>query len=224
MSQTTRRSTRRPQNFNVTSTPSAAASSSAPATSPFTHAPRAPLGAHQPPYPYSGYPGFPPPNSSQATPAGSPPAPDEAMASADVSDPMDAAQQILKAINLDRLLKLNSSETQEKAGGEESRASVDNIVSNLRDDSNAMHGLESGLLDGLDDKDRAALQAQLVLLAVQLTELAHEAQTQSEGVTAGDDKVPVPEVGVSEGLVGEEEEEEEDDDDMEEAIIPVIHS
>ncbi|KAG2020827.1 hypothetical protein CC2G_006128 [Coprinopsis cinerea AmutBmut pab1-1] len=199
---TSRRTTRRPQTHPHSS-------SSQITSSPFTNAPlvhhhhQNQHNQHFPPHPY-GYPysqtpyQAPQPQQSQPQPAPSTStnpssaepkttAPPESSGAS--SDAYEAAQNILKAINFGSLLQLPAEETQEGVAAASKDAGSSQLVLHQQQQP-PQHTAPSGTLaieppalPGPEAAARAELQAQLALLAAQLTELTkiddhHNLQTQ----------------------------------------------
>ncbi|KAJ6621896.1 hypothetical protein B0H10DRAFT_1945148 [Mycena sp. CBHHK59/15] len=161
-SSSTRRATRRPQTQNAT--PTASQKARAPATSPFTTAPR----LLQPPAP----PEAPTPRKGKgAAPLSKPPnpAPPPADPPAVSNDPYEAAQGILQAINFGGLFQLEDAAT--------ARATEPHV-----------HVKSEAVPLSLAEHARAELQAQLALLAAQLEEIAQQEQEGEQAGGAGQDE------------------------------------
>lgn len=223
-------------------------------TSPFTHAPlthnhHQPTG--QPPgagpysgYPYTGYSGYsqpPPPAAETSQTNGTRPTStaEETGGTGELNDVYEAAQHILKTINFGSLLQLPSNENDTTADGPAADGSagenpantgmpVEHSDNQLVDDPSVgagiMTGGDAGALDGVDESQRAELQAQLALLSVQLTDLAQEMQAEAEAAVASAIAVaPVLANGIASPAVQvaeqEEEDDEDDDEDMDEVIV-----
>jgi len=170
------------------------------------------------PYPYTyppplqPFPGYPPGYPSH-------PGTDAAAAEEETgegSDAWEAAQNILKAINFAALIQLG--EEAEKNAGEAGDGAANGIA-------------RGGTGHQLNADDRAALQAQLALLAAQMAELAEgeeDAPTRELGAaTVGAPTTKVNETNVvvdneDGNAIAEEnnEDDEDDDDDMEMVDVP----
>ena len=208
--------------------------------------PLASTAAGQPPYPYS-YPYPPPP--PQAYPGYSPAYPSHPVGDAPAteeetgegSDAWEAAQNILKAINFGALIQFQESE---KDAGEAGSGPVNDIiaqgecrhpspvVANSNIDVTTMGAGPSQAVETsaatipvqLNADDRAALQAQLALLAAQMAEFAEGEEdtitlelgapttTKVNETKAVDDGNTIAEM--------DQEDDKEDDDDMERVDVP----
>lgn len=225
--QSSRRHTRRPEKQGPSS------GSAAPTESPFT---RTPLenkrvtptptpSTPQYPYAYSPYPPqhpSQPPTQSQSQP----PHPNDAGEdTGEGSDAWEAAQNILKAINFGSLIHLGSGSAHVNpvlrgtgTSGEEAQEEA------------PVAAVVPALATELGAHDRAALQAQLALLAAQMAELAEEAggggeEALADGLSAAMRGVPLTRVadedydvpqdgdGRGEGEEGEEDAERDGDKD-----------
>ncbi|RPD62242.1 hypothetical protein L226DRAFT_611154 [Lentinus tigrinus ALCF2SS1-7] len=183
-------------------------------SSPFTTAPlqhnnhpHPPPGQQPPPYngysyqyPYGGhYPGYPP---QQRPPQDKPPAStsiDNASAAKSAEakeegDAWEAAQHILKAINFGGLAQTNTTDASRPgassgADAEPSTAADDELTAVLHALASAAAAASSAEppRSTLSDDERASLQAQLALLAAQLTEIAEAEEDE------GPPPAPVPE-------------------------------
>ncbi|KAF9241196.1 hypothetical protein BU15DRAFT_61142 [Melanogaster broomeanus] len=249
---TSKRTTRRPQTHAQTSLPGSQASSS----SPFSHAPlvtHGVAGPTRPPPPgqppgYGGYPfGYPylstsPPYPSQTTASagGSSQKQGADHETGEGSDAWEAAQNILKAINFGQLFQISNDD--DKAGDASLASTFDKsldrqavaFVDRPEKQASLASG-ESGPGEGspaqaeLSGEQRAALQAQLALLAAQLAELADVSEDElsqdlnlyqradtapGPGVPQGSGKGPSPDNG-------DEDEDEDEDMDMVEVPTPM---
>ncbi|KAH7928473.1 hypothetical protein BV22DRAFT_1117606 [Leucogyrophana mollusca] len=227
---TSRRTTRRPQTHAQTTL--SAPQAPAPAPSPFTHAPLAHPGP-SPPYPGYGYPGYAqkttPHTSTHAAPHTAAhttpqpqsqpqnqnaPQPAPADETGEGSDAWEAAQSILKAINFGQLLQMSA-----EGDGADSRAGADGgagVGAGLPVEGSVGGGGDADddgggrtPQAGLTGDERAALQAQLALLAAQLAEMA------DEGAGEEQEQEGVGEEQGQEGA-GEEQEQEQDQEQEQE--------
>lgn len=244
-SQTSRRTTRRPQTLAQATLPGPQ-----PPSSPFTHAPLVPHGAAsvqtrlphpgQPPG-YAGYPFEYPYQGSTRDSSGTAPQRQATDAvdhdTGEGSDAWEAAQNILKAINFGQLFQISNEEN--KAGEPSTSArSINQQASADRSDKPSL-ALGTVLLDELpgsrpegveksielNAEQRAALQAQLALLAAQLAELAdvsedelsHNLEVSQKATTMSGAYTPqVPDEGSGLGDEGDDE----DNEDMVEVPVP----
>ncbi|KAG6377053.1 hypothetical protein JVT61DRAFT_1102 [Boletus reticuloceps] len=193
---TSRRTTRRPQTLAQTTLPGPQPTSS----SPFTHAPLVPHGARLPPpgqppgyggypfgYPFQGTSGAahaPSARSSSGTASQKQTADTIDHEAGEGSDAWEAAQNILKAINFGQLFQISNEENKaaepSMSGGPHSQqATADGRDKpSLALGATIVEESADARVDGvgnaaeLDAEHRAALQAQLALLAAQLAELA----------------------------------------------------
>lgn len=138
-----------------------ASNAAQPIKSPFTHAPliHNHLPFRPPPYPYSSFTKHQPPQANGTASSGAEKPPSKI----DIGDPYEAAQALLKSLKQgpSRLIRL----------ADEDQKPTDEDMTESKDDT------------AMDTNDRTALQAQLALLAVQLSEFAQEAASvQSAGV------------------------------------------
>ncbi|KAJ7600803.1 hypothetical protein C8J56DRAFT_911328 [Mycena floridula] len=147
-----RRSSRRPQTTAINHPPPLVQ----PANSPFTNSPLNKTAT------YSRYPGYKP--SGTSPPAG------EELLKIDPDDTYEGAHQILSAINIGRLLQIASS----------AQLTDGKLNVNFGQDAGAGQSVQLPPIEGVEESERAALQAQLALLACQLTELAHEVQAEND--------------------------------------------
>ncbi|KAL4080661.1 hypothetical protein J3A83DRAFT_4355676 [Scleroderma citrinum] len=188
---TSRRTTRRPQTLSQATAPGSQGSQAIPPSSPFTHAPLIPHGSQmRPPHPgqppgYSGYPygyyyhGTPSQPAGQQVPSAQKQASEHAdHETGEGSDAWEAAQNILKAINFGQLLRMPDEDTADGSGtvstaAEHQSVPSDEVVDNQTAPASGDHATRgSGIQVELKGEERAALQAQLALLAAQLAELA----------------------------------------------------
>ncbi|KAI0685792.1 hypothetical protein C8T65DRAFT_712525 [Cerioporus squamosus] len=201
-----KRSTRRPQ----TIAQSTYAMHHPPqSSSPFTNAPlqhnhnnqqHPPAPGQQPPYngyphqyPYGSHPGYHPPQASAQNKPPAPTSSDNASASksaeAKDEDAWEAAQHILQAINFGGLAQTNGNATAQATSapqpttGEDELAAVLSALASAAAASNAEPPRST-----LTDDERASLQAQLALLAAQLTEIA---EAEEEDAPSAPPAVPV---------------------------------
>ncbi|KAI0055599.1 hypothetical protein BV25DRAFT_165928 [Artomyces pyxidatus] len=215
---------------------------SAPAVGPFPGYPH--------PYPHSAYPGYPPfgqppaiGSSALAHPPTGPPgpvAPSSSVAEAvsgttdeevaEGSDAWKAAQSILDAINFGSVLQTGAS-TSASAPGPAVPPPPPPIIagpglelSTETAQTSTSDGAVPAARSVLSDHDRAALQAQLALLAAQLAEIAEDTlddDLKDVGMESMDlDMEDTRADGAAEEYGDEEEEEEDDDDDMVPVPIP----
>ncbi|KAI0713996.1 hypothetical protein C8T65DRAFT_573906 [Cerioporus squamosus] len=181
-------------------------------SSPFTNAPlqhnhnnqqhppapgqQAPYNGYPHHYPYSSHPGYHPPQPAAHNKAPAPTSSDNASAgkSADAKedgDAWEAAQHILQAINFGGLTQTNgnaaSSGTSapQPTTGEDELAAVLSALASAAAASNAEPPRST-----LTDDERASLQAQLALLAAQLTEIV-DADEEDAPLTAAPPAQPV---------------------------------
>lgn len=237
---TSRRTTRRPQTHTPGVMPGSQATSSG--ASPFTHAPLIAHGSQiRPPPPGQppGYPGYPygyyyqgaPQPASIPIPATGQPYPSTQKQPPDNpdqdtgegADAWEAAQSILKAINFGQLLHMSEGDMTGNSGTTSterpSASSTESLDSQAVSRDRAVG--ESGPQVELTGEQRAALQAQLALLAAQLAELADVSEDEyshgPEGVQ-GKDRTAV--ASVPEGA-GSRESTEDEDDDMDMVEIPM---
>ncbi|KAF8442962.1 hypothetical protein L210DRAFT_862262 [Boletus edulis BED1] len=191
---TSRRTTRRPQTLAQTTLPGPQPTSS----SPFTHAPLVPHGARLPPpgqppgyggypfgYPFQGTSGaaHPPSARNNSGTASQKQAADTIDHEAgEGSDAWEAAQNILKAINFGQLFQISNEENMAAeplmSGGPHSQQATADGRDKPSLGTTIIEESADARVDGvgnpaeLDAEHRAALQAQLALLAAQLAELA----------------------------------------------------
>ncbi|KAF8555726.1 hypothetical protein OG21DRAFT_821313 [Imleria badia] len=248
---TSKRTTRRPQTLAHTTLPSPQPSSS----SPFTHSPLVPQGGNnlqtrlpppgQPPG-YGGYPfGYPYQGASGSTHAqvardSSGTASRKQAADAvdhetgEGSDAWEAAQNILKAINFGQLFQISNEENKagEPSVSGDPRTADRPDQPSLASDAIAPGESASSRLDGagksaeLNAEQRAALQAQLALLAAQLAELAdvsedelsHNLEVSQRTVTMSDAHTPQV-LGEGSGLGDDID--DDDNEDMVEVQVPM---
>ncbi|KAI6147096.1 hypothetical protein BKA82DRAFT_4149533 [Pisolithus tinctorius] len=220
---TSRRTTRRPQTHTPGVIPGSQATSSG--ASPFTHAPLIAHGSQMRPPPPGqppGYPGYPYGYYYQGAPQ---PAsiPIPATDTGEGADAWEAAQSILKAINFGQLLHMSEGDMAGNPGTTSterpSASSTESLDSQAVSRDRAVG--ESGPQVELTGEQRAALQAQLALLAAQLAELADVSEDEySHGpeVVQGKDRTAV--ASVPEGA-GSRESTEDEDDDMDMVEIPM---
>lgn len=253
LTQTSKRTTRRPQTLAQTTLPGAQ-----PPSSPFTHAPLVPHGANNlqtrlpPPGQPPGYGGYPFGYASQGTSGsghaqgsrGSSGTASQKQAAHAVdhetgegSDAWEAAQNILKAINFGQLFQISNEEN--KAG--ESSASGDPHNQQTTDgpdkpsllsDAIAPGEYPGSRLDGagksaeVNAEQRAALQAQLALLAAQLAELAdvsenelsHNLEVSQRTVAMSEAHTPLV---LCKGSGPGKDSDNDDNENMEEVPVPM---
>lgn len=241
---TSRRTTRRPQTLSQATTPGPQASPSA--SSPFTHVPLIPHGSQmrppppgQPPgypgYPYGYYyqgtssvPGAAPSNTGQQVPSAQKQISEQAdHETGEGSDAWEAAQNILKAINFGQLLRMPEEEAADGTGTASTSAERQSVPSNEMNDSQAAPATDdcattaSVLQVQLNGEERAALQAQLALLAAQLaelTEVSEDELSQDLNAIQGEDAAVA--AGVLEGT-GSGGNTEDESDNMDVVEIPM---
>ncbi|KAI6039307.1 hypothetical protein EDC04DRAFT_2686040 [Pisolithus marmoratus] len=236
---TSRRTTRRPQTHTQVVMPGSQATSSAP--SPFTHAPLVTHGSQMRPPPpgqppgYTGYPygyyyqGAPLP-ASAPVPATSQPSSLTQKQSAENldqetgegTDAWEAAQNILKAINFGQLLRMNGDAEDNSGTISTERPPGPSAESFDSQSMSRVHAVgEPGPQVELTGNQRAALQAQLALLAAQLVELADISEEEySHGLEGVQGKERVAATSVPEGARSREST-ENDDDDMDMVEVPM---
>ncbi|KIK16027.1 hypothetical protein PISMIDRAFT_686795 [Pisolithus microcarpus 441] len=237
---TSRRTTRRPQTHTQAVMPGSQATSSA--ASPFTHTPLITHGSQRRPPPpgqppgYPGYPygyyyqGTPPPAFAPVLPTGQPNSSAQKQTTENLdqetgegTDAWEAAQNILKAINFGQLLRMSEGDTMDKSGTTSTERPSGSTAESFHSQvvSRDLAVGESGSQVDLTGEQRAALQAQLALLAAQLAELADVNEDEySHGVEGVQGKDRMAATGVPEGA-GSTESTENDDDDMDMVEIPM---
>ncbi|KAH7885287.1 hypothetical protein F5I97DRAFT_1363265 [Phlebopus sp. FC_14] len=237
---TSKRTTRRPQTLAQAQPPSNP-------SSPFTHSPLPPhgiaVGAQtrppppgQPPgytgyhygYPYQGIsqPGATPPSTGASSQKQRDDTADNEVGEG--SDAWEAAQNILKAINFGQLLQIASDGDISGVSGATppSTSSAEQRPATTRDQpSSTASGSHIPTFGGIDPpvelngEHRAALQAQLALLAAQLAELADVSEGERSHVSQGGDTAT--NAGVLENSGAAETSEDDDGDDMEMVEVPM---
>ncbi|KIM89121.1 hypothetical protein PILCRDRAFT_813030 [Piloderma croceum F 1598] len=239
---TTRRHTRRLQlkEQNQMPTPSTS-TDKAPKASPFTRTPleikratpsTSVAAGHAPyqgePYPYS----YPPPAQYPAHPSGLPQ--DDigngATTTEDTgegSDAWEAAQNILKAINFGSLIQIDQEDVQgagKMSSGntvvQDETAALPPIISSKGVDASATGNAAADTVE-FGPQERAALQAQLALLAAQMAELADgDEDALTPGLSPVMAGLPTTQVAETKAQADEEDGEGDDDDDMEMVEVP----